>query len=166
MTLFQVKIIKAKKMNIKQVKRELEKEAQNQARIVERKYADTTKSWKGAKPKFDSIIDIGNEIAILTGPTGSDEAVNKFIWLDEGTKIRWALMSSNWKSKTSPGRLSSGGGRGKVIIAGRRAMRKRGIGPRPGIKARNWTVTLQKQRRVPFTRAMIQATNRGLGNIY
>lgn len=166
MTLFQVKVIKAKKMNIRQVRRELEKEAKNQAKIVEKKYADTTSTWQGDKPKFESIIEVQNDISILTGPVGSGEAVNKFVWLDEGTSIRWAVMSNNWRSKTSPGRLRSGRGRGGVVIAGRRAMQRRNIRPRPGIKARNWTSTLQRQRRRPFTRAMIGATNRGLERIY
>jgi hypothetical protein len=167
MTLFQIKVIKAKKMNIPQVKRELEREAKNQAKIVEKKYKETTSTWQGEKPKFESIIDVGgSEIAILTGPTGSNEAVNKFVWLDEGTSIRWALMSSNWRSKTKPGKLRSGRGKGSVVIAGRRAMQRRNIRPRPGIKARNWTLTLQRQRRKPFTRAMIAATNRGLENLY
>jgi hypothetical protein len=166
MALLQVKVIKAKKMKIPQVRKELVKAAEKQAKITENKYKETVASWKGAKPKFQSIIEVESDITVLTGPVGSTEAVEKFVFLDEGTKIRWAVMSKNWKSKTKPRQLKSGGGRGKVVIAGRRAMRKRNIKPRRGIEARKWTETLGKQRTRPFTKAMIQATNKGLENIY
>lgn len=58
-----------------------------------------------------------------------------FKFLDEGTKIRWALMSRDWISKTRPGVYKSGSGRGYVRMRGSSKMPF----PRPGIKARNWT---------------------------
>lgn len=163
MALFQVKFLKPQKMKIDQVRRELLRELELEGRDVEKLYSETTRTWKGDKPKFESITDVSQEDAsVLTGPTGSDLAVNKFVWLDEGTRIRWAVMSGNWRSKTRPGRLKSGRGRGRVLVAGRRNMRK----PRPGIKARGWTEMIQKRRKKPFTRRMIKAKNRGLDNLY
>jgi len=135
----------------------LRAEGADQRRVLRQ----TTKTWKGEKPKFETLVGLergpSGSASVLTGPTGSDEAVNKWRWLDEGTKIRWALMSTDWRSKTKPGRFKSGRGRGRVVIAGRRAMTQRGIRPRPGIQARNWSQTLTKQRKRPFTRRLIRA---------
>lgn len=168
MALLQVKIIKAKKMKLKQIRRKLIKTAERQGKINRKEYKKTVATWEGEKPDFQSFVTFGfGNITLTTVPVGGGlKAVEKFLWLDEGTKIRWAVMSGNWKSKTTPGKLASGRGRGRVVIAGRRAMQRRNIRPRPGIKAREWTETLRKQRRRPFTRAMIKATNRGLDRIY
>jgi len=154
-------------MNIPQVKIRLMLEAKKQGKIVERELKQTVSTWTGAKPKFESLAEVsGGDIVVITGPTGSTKAVNKFRWLDEGTKRRWAVMSNNWRSKTRPGSFKSRTGSGRVLIAGRRAMSNRNIGVRSGIKARKWTSTLQKRRTKPFTIAMIKAKNRGLRNIY
>lgn len=142
-------------------------ELRNQGRIVENEYKKTTQNWKGDKPEFESLIGLtGKDASVLTGPTGSQHAVDKFIWLDEGTRIRWAVMSSDWRSKTKPGSFRTGRGNGRVIIAGRRAMTNRNIAPRPGIKARNWTSTLQKRRKRPFTKAMVTAARISAETIY
>lgn len=166
---FQIKIIKAQKMNLKQVRLEVLNALRKEGRTVENEFKKTVATWSGEKPKFESLVGLERppgSASVLTGPTGSNKALNKFKWLDEGTATRWALMSGDWRSKTKVGRLKSGSGSGRVVIAGRRAMQARGIAPRKGIEKRGWTPLIQKRRRKPFTRGMVKAMQKGASKIY
>lgn len=170
MTVFVVKGIKPQKLNIDAIRQEILNELRKEGTDHKRELRKTVATWKGEKPKFESLIGLGRgaggSASVLTGPTGSEKAVWKWRWLDEGTRIRWALMSRDWKSKTRRRVFGSGRGRGRVVIAGRRAMQRRNIPPRPGIKAREWSVTLMKRRRRPFTRRMIGAMQRAGNKAY
>lgn len=136
-------------------KSDLEKSMREEGRAQKKLFAMTTATWKGAKPRFNPKRVISStEISVTTGPSGNEKAVNKWGWLDQGTAIRWALMSGNWRSKTVSKRLKSRRGSGKVLIAGRRAMQKRNIKPRKGIKARGWTKIIEKRRRKKFVAMM------------
>lgn len=64
--------------------------------------------------------------------------------LDEGTDIRWALLSGDWRSKTRPGFIGSGPGAGRVLMRGG-LMKKAGIPPGPGIEARGWSGVIAKK---------------------
>jgi hypothetical protein len=168
-TVFVFKAIKPKKLKVDEIRLEILNALRAEGRDQRQELEKTTQTWKREKPKFESLIGLERPpggASVLTGPTGSDKAVNKWTWLNEGTKIRWALMSRDWRSKTTVGKFSSGPGRGGVVIAGRRAMTARNIRPRPGIKARNWTTILQKRRRRPFTRRMIKAIQRGAAKVF
>ena len=159
--------IKAKRLQsdaiVAELKKGLQKEGKEQRAIL----SQTTATWSGEKPEFESLTSVDADgVTIITGPTGSEKAVNKFVWLDKGTRIRWALMSSDWNSKTKSGSFRSGRGRGRVVIAGRRAMRRRNIQARPGIQARGWTEKLQKQRKRPFQSAMVKAMQTGAKKVY
>jgi hypothetical protein len=65
-----------------------------------------------------------------------------YYYLSLGTKRRWAVMSKDWKSKTSPNSLRVGTGRGRSVILGKRAMLSRRIAPRKGIEARNFHILI------------------------
>ena len=161
------KVIKPKRLQIDAIRLEILNELRKEGTEHKKLLQQTVSTWKGEKPAFETLIGLDKSNAIvITGPVGSTEAVNKFRWLDEGTKIRWAVMSPDWKSKTSVGAFKAGNGRGRVLIAGRRAMTRRGIRPRPGIKARGWTAKITKQRKVPFRRNLIAAMNRAASKAY
>lgn len=53
-------------------------------------------------------------------------------WINKGTRIRYALMSKDWKSKTKPNVIGSYRGHGRVLVISRKR-------PRPGIVARNFS---------------------------
>ena len=161
---FVIKGIKPQRLRVAEIRQEILNEMRKEGTDQRRELNKTTRSWKGDKPKFETLIGLDRPpggATVLTGPTGSDDAVNKWRWLDEGTRIRWAVMSRDWRSKTRPGHFGSGSGSGRVVIAGRRAMQARNIRPRPGIEARNWSEILSKRRKQPFSRRMIQAIQRG-----
>lgn len=131
-----VKAIKPKELNVKAFERAVEKGLDKSAKIIEKSFEETMRTFR---KKFPVLI--------------KDDKFSRLIWVDGetysylnfGTSIRWALMTGNWKSKTKPGRIGSGPGRGRVIVAGRRAMTRRGIRPRPGIKARHFDKQIVKR---------------------
>jgi hypothetical protein len=140
----------------KALRRALEKEGKEHRRLL--RY--TTATWTGTKPQFTSkTIVSSKQISVITAPRGGFPkshggqvtGATKWWYLELGTRIRWALMSKDWRSKTIPGgHLTSGTGQGRVIIAGRRAMTMRNIPARPGIKARNWRAAVIKMRSRQF----------------
>ena len=150
-------------LDVDEIRLEMLNALRKEAGEIRKALDKTTSTWSGAKPKFkdQSISLAGGNASVATTPTGDEKGVQKWVWLNEGTSIRWALMSPSWSSKTRPGRLHSGPGRGRVIIAGRRAMTARNIKPRPGIEARKWDEALAKQRKRPFGKAMASAIKKG-----
>lgn len=162
-----VKAIIPQKMNIARLEQEIKQELKREASESSSDFRKIVSGWHGDKPHFEGTVEIdGNNATVTVKPTGSTLGVNKFRWLDKGTRTRWAVMSGGWRSKTAPGKFSSGRGSGRVIIAGRRAMQRRNIKPRKGIKARNWTEGLQKRRGPRFTKRLLAASKRGVGRIY
>ena len=173
MTLFQLKAIKAQKMNIPQVRLKLLNALRKEGKIVEKEYQRTITTWKGAKPKFISLIGLergDGHASVLTGPSGSTLGVQKWVWLDEGTKAhiikarnrpRLVFRQGGFRAKTSIGNLDSSGG---AAATGPKRFAKQVN--HPGIKARGWTKLLQKRREHPFRDAMIKAVKAGTDGIY
>jgi hypothetical protein len=145
----QLKPILPKKFPIgapKGIKTRLERALRKEAKEDKRWLKKTTRTWKGKKPRFKADIEItSNSMVMDIVPFGNEKAVNKWKWLNEGTKIRWAVMVGNFTSRR---------GRGGPVIIGKKAMRKRNIAARPGIKARKWTQLVRKIREPIFLRQM------------
>lgn len=150
-----VKAIKPKRLRTEPFKREIKKALQAEAKQLKREFGKTVRTWR-RKPKFEQLASTRpeetGEASVLVG---TDDPIYRY--LDEGTRIRWAVMSKDWKSKTRPRVIGSSAGQGRVVIAGKRAMLRRGIRPRPGIKAREFAKTIQRMREKPFKRRMERA---------
>lgn len=67
-------------------------------------------------------------------------------WVNRGTRIRYATMSKDWRSKTKPNVIASYAGRGRLLFVSRKR-------PRPGIQARNFSTII-------LTRIQARAANR------
>lgn len=158
--------IKKKKLQADKIRLELLNMMRAEGRIQQRELRKT-RAGRLAAIDFEVIISLtGGGATVITGPTGPDNLVKIWQYLNEGTSRRWALMSADWRSKTTPGEFRTRSGSGRVLVAGRRAMQARGIGPRPGIKARGWIELLQRRRKGPFTQAAIEAMRRGAAKLY
>lgn len=141
--------------DLKGIKTKLAKALREEAAEDKKLLQKTTKTWTGTKPRFalPSTVDVsGTSLSIYTYPEGP--GADKWGWLEQGTKIRWAVMSKNFRPKTRRAWLNSSGGRGGVVIAGRRAMMRRNIKARPGIKARQWIAQVNKERAPKFKALM------------
>jgi len=62
----------------------------------------------------------------------------RFHWVNHGTSVRYARLSKNWESKSTPGSLKAGYGAGRVL--------KRVHKPYPGIKPRDFGRTSAEKR--------------------
>lgn len=115
----------------------------------------TVVSWEGEKPKFETQFTLDSK-ALVVQPTmtGSQKGIDKWGFLDEGTAVRYAILSRDWKSKTTPGFIGSGPGRGRVV--------KIDVNhPQPGIEARGWSVKISKELRPEWRRVMQAALAAG-----
>lgn len=66
------------------------------------------------------------------------DPVFPFEWVNRGTRIRYATMSKDWRSKTRPNVIGSYSGAGRLLFVSRKH-------PRPGIVARNFTDIILKR---------------------
>lgn len=82
-----------------------------------------------------------------------------YFFLSGGTPVRFATMSPDWRSKTQPGRLGAGAGRGRVLFVNRRR-------PRPGIEARKFDDQIVKKEDKPFERAVREAIAAGVKVVF
>jgi len=82
-----------------------------------------------------------------------------YFFLSGGTAVRYATMSPDWRSKTQPGRLGAGPGRGRVLYVNKRK-------PRPGIKARKFDEQIVQKEKKPFERAVEEAIAAGVKVVF
>lgn len=106
---------------------------------VRHDFDKTVRTWR-TKPTFKEEVRVG-ALARGKGPGVSlsvttDSDIYKFV--DEGTRVRYATMSKDFRAKTKPNVIGSGGGRGKLLFVNKRR-------PRPGIKARNFSKLIKQK---------------------
>jgi len=152
-----IPILPKKAMGIITTSRELRAAMKQETAEIESLFKQVSDGFDETHVSYNKNVSvIGDD---LIGKTFTDNEI--MAHLNFGTHTRWAVMSSDWASKTSPGNLSSGSGQGRAVVRGRRAMQARGIQPRPGITARAWDKEVVKRRRVPFRKNMQEAIKRG-----
>lgn len=155
--LVQIKVLKPQAWRCGEIRLELLNALRKSNTKVLQAYKRTTATWQ-RPPKWEKQISLEGGKAMARVFTDSD--VYRFI--DEGTRLRWALMSRDWQSKTRVWNLDSGPGRGHVVLAGRRAFARHGLAPRPGIAARHFSRTIRRMLEKEFAPDMQEAINRGL----
>jgi hypothetical protein len=118
---------------------------------------DTVATWNHPSD-FDTKIRYARGNARVTATTDDP------IWgyLNAGTAYRWALMSGDWESKTSPGSTRSRAGAGHVVMRGQRAFTNRNMPPRPGIEPREWTTIIADTHADQFKKDIKDAIMDGL----
>ena len=160
-------IIRPDDFKIDEVRQEMLNALRKEGTAQRKRFDGTTATWKGRKPKFKTKVGLtrtSGEASVETVPGGDAKGVQKWGWLNEGTKAHWVpkggvatmAFSPGYKAKTRRGKLSSGAGgpRGNRIV-------RRGRWRVSGIEARDWDETLAKERRKPFKKATNDAIARG-----
>ena len=115
------------------------------AQAMQADYYVTVATWKH---KVDFIIndykEFGREIF-----TWDD----KYMFVNDGTRIRYATMTPNFSAKSRPGSIGSVPGSGGVAFISKKH-------PRPGIKARSFNLAInikwEKQYGAQWDRALTQ----------
>lgn len=144
-----------KKMNIDLYRSVVVGALIKEGQAIQKSYKRISNSFETPVAYDAKIKTIGFETSITIST--SDK---RMVFLDLGTDIRWAVMSSDFSPKTTVRQISSRRGSGGAVIRGRNAMQSRGIAPRPGIKAREFSITIAKQRKKPFQTNVQRALNR------
>lgn len=100
----------------------------------------TSKTWKGERPKFGyEARKTSTGYRLVVHPKDEESmGAKKFMWLDRGTKVRYAVMTKNFKAKTQVRVLDSFPGEGGMAFVNTKIKR-------PGIKARKWTPEMKKK---------------------
>ena len=116
----------------------------------------TIATWQGARPAWVGAVrrvartDV---VRMWVFRDGDGKGQKKWGWLDEGTRVRYMHVSDDWKSKTTPNKITSGPGRGTTI----------GLGfPLPGIDKRNWNIIINKKLGKRLEKGFPTAVKRGL----
>lgn len=170
-TVFVFKAIKPKKLKVDAIRLEILNALRAEGRDQKKELKKTVTGWRGEKPDFESLIGLERPpggASVLTGPTGSTKAVNKWVWTDQGTKphiirarrVPRLRFQTGYVPSTTPGKFTSRRSRRFGPVVRPRAVRH------PGTKARNWTTILQKRRRRPFTKRMIRAMQKGSKKVF
>lgn len=113
-------------------------------------FKKTVANWQH-KPKFSAKILTGAFAGGVQIQAATDDAIYDYI--DEGTKVRYATMSKDWKSKTEPNVVGTFPGKGKRLFVNKKR-------PRPGIKARNFTKHIAKTTKAELARVTKNALAR------
>jgi len=99
------------------------------AKNVEIDFKVTTQTWD-TKPAFKT------EKEVFSRTVSTDSKIYGFV--NDGTSVRYALMSPDFLPKTRPGWIGSGMGSGRVLKIDK-------THPRPGIKARGFDKEIKKK---------------------
>lgn len=144
-----------KRINTADVRKNILQEMNRQAKFVQGEFNKTTASWKQEKPTF-KIEDKsnGNDLIINIVAAGNEMGVQKWIWLNDGTRphpikaknVPNLVFRTNFTPKTKVKTFSSGSG---SISPPWRATPEVN---HPGTEARDWTGEMVKilEKRLPI----------------
>lgn len=147
----------------REVARAVRNKLVDEGRIVQRALRGTVGTWRNA-PTFEMTQHVaptqGQAIYVTVSPAGDPEAVRHFKFVNDGTAVRWAVMSKDFRPKTTPGKLKAGPGKPPAdpVLRGRSQM----FSPRPGIVARKFTFIIKADRQPKFSTAVRAALARAM----
>ena len=133
------KVIIPKPLQVNAMVNVLIKETEKLGKDMVKDFNSTTRTWQGDKPVFKATMKMDNRtnngwpnrIILTVAPGNNDKGAEVWQYLNKGTKVRYAVMSKDFKAKTRPGLLKSYAGKGKMLFVNKKIKR-------PGIKARKW----------------------------
>lgn len=127
----------------------------------------TTKTWKGSHPyDVEDTTQIPDFYFTLSNPeryvtklevavTGPEYGIKKWFWISEGTKVRYAVMTKDFKPKTKVGVISSYVGRGRRKYVNPAVMR-------PGIDKRGFDDILNQRQEERIQKKWETALKKGM----
>ena len=148
-TFFGVRAITPSPINVRAIERAILKEKAKKGKDIVKELEKTVRTWAGEKPRFKARVkDRGQDVVIEITLTGTELALDKWKWLDEGTdphpisgSPRLAFLNSGpavggraYVPKTIPGRLMSRAG-----APAEGPLHFPESVQHPGFPARNWT---------------------------
>lgn len=92
-------------------------------------YRKTVATWETV-PKFTAVKTAGGYVIYVSDI--------RYVYLDRGTRVRYATMTPDFRAKTKVGVLYSYKGAGRVAYVNTKK-------PRPGIAARQWSLEIYQR---------------------
>ena len=135
-------------VDLKAFEKELRAQMEVEIESMLESFELTTSTWNH-KPKFRRYLRVTSG-EIYMSITTDDKIYN---WVSNGTKVRHALMSKDWVSKTRERVLTPGGGRGHMVYVSKKLIR-------PGIKPRYFPQEIWHHRQKRFTEDIQAAIGR------
>lgn len=137
------------------IRARLLKEITREGEIQKRMFERTVRTWSSlSKPVFVvKIVKSTNELSVKVS---TDSDIYRFI--SEGTKVRFATMTKNYKPKTRSRVIGSRRGHAGLAFVNKKR-------PMPGIEAREFKEEIADRRRNPFNSNMMRKYTEGF-NIY
>ena len=172
-----VKAIPAKALNVRAVRREVQKALEETGVILQKEFGKTTSEWEGDKPRFavttGAISTTGGGPAFVRCyPAGDKNGVEKWVRLDEGTephvikprgrgyplRFPWQGRGRSYSARTKQGYLASNFGTGERLGDEYKPWSV----SHPGTDPRFWSRTLAEQEIRAFAQRVREAVQRGL----
>ena len=160
--------ISPKPFDVGKIQKEIQGALDSEGRRDQKEFAKTVEGWSSAtRMTYETQIK-ADEASVWIGPSGSEEMVDKWRRIDEGTEPRSRTSATtmvfpfqgrgqSYIAKTKPRQFSSAGSWKKLGPI----TRTHNIHDH-SIEAREWSKTLGEQRIKPFADDIQQAINRGL----
>ncbi len=118
-----------------------------------KRLTEPTRSWQGEKPGFFEITKVIRDRIILEIRMGGPAfGKKKWVWLNFGTRVRYAWMTPDFVAQTKVGSYFSKPGQGGFAFLGP---------PLPGIEARRWGEMSQKRDKEIYYKELPYAVIRG-----
>lgn len=134
-----IPILKGHVFTAKQLQKAIDRSLNNAALGAQADYDTTVMTWSSEhQPEFG-----------ISAPTKQSRVIGTsdkpFIFIDQGTKVRYVTMTRGFKAKTRPGFVGSGAGAGGVLFFSKKK-------PRPGIVPRRFSeiIAAKWQRQFPI----------------
>lgn len=136
------------------------------AKAMGKDFEKVIRTWKGDKPRIQTEAQVvysntppyaikHDGFSASAWPRNDNsKGYWKWVWLDKGTKVRYAHMTKGFIPKTRGGQLRSWVGKGGLAYINKKR-------PLPGIKARKFTLALRKKWEAPFKAHIKKAVEKG-----
>jgi len=163
-----VKPITPRRMNWSKIEANLQAATKATAKDIIKEFEKTTRTWN---TKVAFVWDVKVKSAQTSAPIRVSASIIAHVytknkiwnWTDQGTKAHiirpkrapMLAFPSQFKPKTTPGQMSSGGGFSGPPIAFAKEVHH------PGTAARNWTKMVAKKAERPWAKVMQNAMDRG-----
>jgi hypothetical protein len=153
----EVKLPKYELVSTSYIRRAVQEVNRRYAEKAQAGYRRTTRTWRQS-PVFRiteaEMTGPGQSFEILAKVAPEGPFKDKYAYIDLGTRVRYAVMTPDFRPKTQPDWLGSRAGRG-----GFSHMDMQG---RPGIKARNFSATIADRFFKPYIHSVRAAVQRSL----
>jgi len=145
----------AKHLDAKHIRKALKVAVVIEGKIIQGEYKKIQAQFKNK----DNVVTVRRRTGSGTSPDGKagtiystvglDTQYCVLVFLEDGTRIRYRNVSFDWKSRTKPGSLQFGQGKGRAT----------GFGYNPGLKARNFRDAIIDKRYPEFIRISADVFN-------